>query len=206
MVTGVLCSAEQKNEFEAIPRYKETEIIWVDSLRSLGIVEADIYFDLLFEPDPERISRLKNINGQVIINSVQETSRELQANFLRIAGWPRLLGRKLMELTAPGELPDAGSLLNKAGFEHYFVPDIVGMVSPRVIAMVINEAYFALGENISSREDIDLAMRSGTNYPFGPFQWAEKIGQRQIASLLTRLSRQEPRYEPAPLLQQEINH
>jgi 3-hydroxybutyryl-CoA dehydrogenase len=83
------------------------------------------------------------------------------------------------------------------------VPDVPGFIAPRVVTMIINEAYFALAENVSTKTEIDLAMKLGTNYPFGPFEWAEKIGLKNIAELLGTLSRVNKRYEPAPLLLNE---
>jgi 3-hydroxybutyryl-CoA dehydrogenase len=68
--------------------------------------------------------------------------------------------------------------------------------------MIINEAYLSLEEGVSSKEEMNTAMRLGTNYPYGPFEWAEKIGPENIARLLTALSRQQPRYTPASLLLQ----
>lgn len=59
---------------------------------------------------------------------------------------------------------------------------------PRTIAMIINEAYFALGEKLATAEDIDLAMKNGVNYPLGPIEWGEKIGLHNIAQLLEELS------------------
>ena len=55
-----------------------------------------------------------------------------------------------------------------------------GFITARVIAMIINEAFFALQENVSSKEEIDTAMRLGTNYPYGPFEWTKLIGIDKI--------------------------
>ncbi len=44
------------------------------------------------------------------------------------------------------------------------------------MAMIINEAWHALAEEVSTKNEIDTAMKLGTNYPYGPFEWAEKIG------------------------------
>lgn len=60
---------------------------------------------------------------------------------------------------------------------------------PRIISMIINEAYFALGENLANPEDIDVAMKFGVNYPKGPFEWAEKIGHQNLHSVLSELYR-----------------
>jgi 3-hydroxybutyryl-CoA dehydrogenase len=69
--------------------------------------------------------------------------------------------------------------------------------------MIINEAYLALAEGVSTKEEINTAMKLGTAYPFGPFDWAEKIGLKNIALLLQKLSSTQPRYTPAAGLLQE---
>jgi 3-hydroxybutyryl-CoA dehydrogenase len=78
------------------------------------------------------------------------------------------------------------SLFNK---KIEWLPDEIGFVTPRIISMIINEAFIALKEGVSSKEEIDTAMKLGTNYPYGPFEWAEKIGMERIDSLLVRLQK-----------------
>ncbi len=58
---------------------------------------------------------------------------------------------------------------------------------PRTISMIINEAYFSLEEKLATKEDIDLAMKNGVNYPLGPVEWGEKIGLSNIIELLREL-------------------
>jgi 3-hydroxybutyryl-CoA dehydrogenase len=84
-----------------------------------------------------------------------------------------------------------------------WVPDSPGFITARVVSMIINEAYLALGEGVSSRKDIDTAMKLGTNYPFGPFEWADKIGLTHVHQLLVELAQAHKRYQPATLLTQE---
>jgi 3-hydroxybutyryl-CoA dehydrogenase len=71
-----------------------------------------------------------------------------------------------------------------------------------VLALLVNEAAFALSEGVARARDIDLAMKKGTNYPFGPLEWADEIGIDQIIAILLGLQRElgEDRYRPAPLL------
>ena len=83
-------------------------------------------------------------------------------------------------------------------------PDEPGLISVRIIAMIINEAYFAIAEDVSSEKEIDIAMKLGTNYPFGPFEWGEKIGLKNIYSLLVKLSKENKKYSPAPSLEKLI--
>jgi len=85
------------------------------------------------------------------------------------------------------------------------VEDRVGMVTPRVICMIINEAYYTTMEGTATKEDIDLAMKLGTNYPFGPFEWALNIGVENVFELLEALyeDTKDDRYRICPLLKKE---
>ena len=69
--------------------------------------------------------------------------------------------------------------------------------------MIVNEAYFALEQQVSSKEEIDIAMKTGTNYPYGPFEWGKLIGIKNIYALLMELSRLDKRYQPSDPLKQE---
>jgi len=75
-----------------------------------------------------------------------------------------------------------------------------------VVSTIINEAYFSIEDEISSREEIDIAMKLGTNYPYGPFEWSKLIGLKKIYSLLERLSKENSRYIPSDLLKKEANN
>jgi 3-hydroxybutyryl-CoA dehydrogenase len=80
-----------------------------------------------------------------------------------------------------------------------------GFTYPRVISMIINEAYFALEENLASKEDIDTAMKYGVNYPMGPFEWGDLIGKKYIVKILDELFfvHHDQRYKVSPLLRHE---
>ena len=73
----------------------------------------------------------------------------------------------------------------------------IGFHYPRVISMIINEAYFALDDNLATAESIDLAMKSGVNYPLGPIEWGQKIGLKHIINLLSEYLAitEDPRYK-----------
>jgi 3-hydroxybutyryl-CoA dehydrogenase len=67
------------------------------------------------------------------------------------------------------------------------------------------QAFIALGEGVSTIEEINTAMKLGTAYPYGPFEWVEKIGVQNIVTLLHKLSKTQFRYTPSELLVQETN-
>jgi len=78
----------------------------------------------------------------------------------------------------------------------------IGFTYPRTISMIINEAYFALEENLAHPQDLDEAMKLGVNYPLGPLDWSQKIGLKHIVTLLDELFNvtKNPRYAASPLL------
>ena len=76
----------------------------------------------------------------------------------------------------------------------------------RVLVMLINEAADALFLNIASKEDIDLAMTKGVNYPKGLLAWADEIGIENVLNQLENLQTEygEDRYRPSPLLKRMV--
>eukprot|EP00456_Euglypha_rotunda_P058467 TRINITY_DN48572_c0_g1_i2.p2 TRINITY_DN48572_c0_g1~~TRINITY_DN48572_c0_g1_i2.p2 ORF type:complete len:181 (-),score=20.19 TRINITY_DN48572_c0_g1_i2:539-1081(-) len=165
-------------------------------------LDADAYFDLCFEEEGAAFSSI--LHAPVLVNAVIDTHTALPSNAVRVNAWNGFLEREVVEIV-PGAQPSAAlRVLDALGWKYKPVPDLPGMIAARVIAMIINEAYFGWGDGISSRDDIDTAMKLGTNYPFGPFEWAGKIGLEKIGALLQTLSKQDPRYTPAPALLQEL--
>jgi 3-hydroxybutyryl-CoA dehydrogenase len=170
------------------------------------IKETDCYIDLLFNNDADRINKLKKLQPSlIIVNSVIATLKELPENFIRINGWPTFLKRQLVEASCNNNdlKIKAEKIFVSCNKSVEWVPDVPGFISARVISMIINEAYFALDEKVSSKHEIDTAMKLGTNYPYGPFEWSEKIGLKNVCELLTTLSKINSRYEPSALLKKE---
>jgi 3-hydroxybutyryl-CoA dehydrogenase len=79
------------------------------------------------------------------------------------------------------------------------------MVTPRVIFMIINEAYFTVQEGTARKADIDQGMKLGTNYPYGPFEWSELIGLQHVYELLEAVyeDTKDERYKICSLLKKE---
>jgi 3-hydroxybutyryl-CoA dehydrogenase len=74
----------------------------------------------------------------------------------------------------------------------------------RIISMLVNEAYDAWYYKIASKEDLELAMTKGVNYPKGLIQWGNEIGLDKILKKLEDLQHNyaEDRYRPSLLLKQ----
>ena len=68
--------------------------------------------------------------------------------------------------------------------------------------MLINDAVEAYYLKIASRDDIDLAMTKGVNYPKGLLKWADEMGCDTVLNHMENLYAQycEDRYRPSVLL------
>lgn len=186
---------ESKGIPEGIELHFETSALNVNSA-------AEAYFYLIDESNISNDMKwLEQTTAPVFVNAVATTLKDLPANAIRINAWNGFIQRPIVEIcTTEQNTATAEKVLHTLNWNHQLVPDVKGMIAARVIAMIVNEAYFALGDDVSTKEDIDTAMKLGTNYPFGPFEWSEKIGLQNIINLLTLLSEDDKRYLPAPLL------
>lgn len=95
--------------------------------------------------------------------------------------------------------------LQKAGYQVSRIDDIAGMLACRTICMLANEAADSALQGVASIEDIDIAMRFGTNYPKGPLRWADDLSLKYVSEVLRNLSKHygEDRYRVSPLIQRK---
>jgi 3-hydroxybutyryl-CoA dehydrogenase len=203
----VLADALQREELSNT--ILNAEVVWATSEEEfLHYQGADAFIDLEFINTPGRIDFLKQfLPRPVIINSVIDTLAETNHSFIRINAWNSFLNGGLIEGSANSDdlkkvVQNIFGLFNK---KVEWLPDEAGFITPRVISMIINEAFFALSENVSTIEEMDTAMKLGTAYPYGPFEWGNKIGLQNIVNLLKKLSKKQPRYTPCELLVQETD-
>jgi len=85
--------------------------------------------------------------------------------------------------------------------------DFPGFIVNRILIPMLNEACFALMEGLGTAEDIDTAMKLGTNQPMGPLQLADFIGLDTCLSIAEVLHRGlgDDKYRPCPLLKQYVD-
>ena len=142
-----------------------------------------------------------------LVHAPEYTLAELPPQTIRINGWPGFTQGADWEVVVPNATGEqiCSEVLASLGKQAIAAPDHIGGVGARVLASIINEAYLLHSEGSASRSDIDQAMKLGTNYPMGPFEWSEQIGPEAVHALLKRLSETEPRYEPAAALKQTID-
>jgi 3-hydroxybutyryl-CoA dehydrogenase len=175
---------------------------------SVGVnwIKGSNDFNCTHYPDADAFFLLNDIDAfdflqtkkTVFINSVIDTLASLNTppNVVRINGWHGFLQKNVWEIAGTVD-ENSKAICTALSKKISQVKDEPGMVAAKIIAMIINEAYIALAEEVSTKSEIDTAMKLGTNYPYGPFEWAEKIGIKNIYLLLQKLSLTDKRCLPA---------
>jgi 3-hydroxybutyryl-CoA dehydrogenase len=193
-----------------------------DYMHALSHADADkidndysVIFDFAVGEDAASWGKYTSRTVTAFVNTSKDTLQllkqrvqgKLHATLFGFNGLPTMFNRKYLEVSVMQQsdhllLDQACKELN---VEYLLVDDRVGMVTPRVICMIINEAYFTVQEGTASQTDIDLAMKVGTNYPYGPFEWCERIGLKNVYELLNALyeDTKDERYKICPLLKKE---
>lgn len=178
---------------------------------------VELVFDLEFDTHPERLGMYATqthcfffLHSNRVQLAAVAAALGVRMPLFHVAGinaWPDCLSATPWEVSVATEqaLPALAEKLHALEIPFVRVADRVGMVTPRVICMIINEAYYTLQEGTASKADIDLGMQLGTNYPHGPFAWAERIGIKEVRSLIESMytDTHDPRYKLCPLLKTE---
>lgn len=95
-------------------------------------------------------------------------------------------------------LLEAGYLGKKSGkgFYDYTIENTIKPVEDtslknsvflRIISMLINEAADTVWQQICSKDDVELAMKLGVNYPKGLLEWGSELGYQKIVDHLDDL-------------------
>lgn len=202
---------------EACLRLKITnpdiEIDYSDGDTDESYEEYDVIFDLNFDDDSSNFPVYASLkNKLVFVSAVKQSLNEvaytlegkIKCKLYGINAIPEFLTNKVWEVSAyrKFEIQDAEKFAAEVGLEMIFVEDRVGLIKPRIIFMIINEACYTLQEGTASIEDIDLGMKLGTNYPYGPFEWCDKIGITNVFETLMAIyeDTKDERYKICPLL------
>ena len=211
----VLSGPEMATEFkQKFPEGKEGvsyTFLHSHNLLDQQLEAADVVFDFLLHEQPERLNTYApeqvvfcNAVTVQLAALVHNSDLEEPITLIGFNGLPSLFNRPVLEVSLlnPEDEAKLKEVCAALGTDYLVVDDRVGMVTPRMICMIINEAFYTLQEKTAGVEDIDLGMKLGTNYPKGPFEWAKQIGIENVYKVLQAVyeDTKEERYKVCPLL------
>lgn len=179
-----------------------------------GVAQSfNLIMDLDLDLHPEKLSLYASLtNRPVMCCAVRRSLAEITAftgiepecTLIGVNFLPGFLDRTHLEISTlrTHDADTVENICNTFGMSYTLVSDRVGMVSPRILCMIINEAAFLLQEKGATQKGIDTAMMLGVNYPKGPLAWADEIGIQNVVMVLQSVHREtgDDRYRVCPLL------
>jgi len=198
----VLSPKEVKNFKGMAPRtHIALELTNIDSAKKKERIEA---LDQCLPPTAAILT--SSVNVTVLEQSTWVTMKH---RLVGIGAFPTFINRDVVELapsvhTLEPAVGVAVKFVESLKKQAVVVQDRVGMVMPRILCQIINEAMFAVQEGTASPKEIDVAMKIGAGYPLGPLEWGERIGFAQVVATLSAIHAYlgEERYRICPLLRE----
>ncbi len=107
---------------------------------------------------------------------------------LALDGSPARVGIAAPEHAPKEHVEAAIGFLQGHGFAVTILPDLPGLVVARTVATLAAAAADAVDSGVATADDVDTAMRLGTNYPRGPYEWGAALGWDWVAGVLDALA------------------
>ena len=171
-------------------------------------IKRDVFqkLDALMPPDAILASNTSSISITRLAAVTKRPEKFIGMHFMNPVPIMKLV--EIIRGLATSDATYAATIeLSKAmGKETVTSKDAPGFIVNRILMPMINEAFYALQEGLATPEDIDAAMKGGTNQPMGPLALADFIGLDTTMFILEVLQREigDPKFRPNPLLRKYV--
>ena len=181
----------------------------VEAVTENEAVKKKVFQDLAraLRPDAILATNTSSIPITRIAASVDGPERVIGMHFMNPVPVMQLVEIIRGAQTSDATYAATRALAEKMGKTTVLSKDMPGFIVNRILIPMLNEACFALQESLASAEDIDTAMKLGTNVPMGPLTLADFIGLDTCLYIAEVLHQGlgDDKYRPAPLLRQYVD-
>ncbi len=188
-----------------------------------GLGDVDLVIEAVFEDmdvKKEIYSKLDNITGDDVVLATNTSSLPIVEIAVSTSKADKIVGMhffnpapvmKLVEIiktltTSDETVQFAYDFALALGKEPVKTKDSPGFIVNRILVPMLNEAVFAYQDGVGTPEDIDKAMKLGTNQPIGPLALIDLIGLDITLDVMDTFHRefQDSKFRAAPLLRQMV--
>ncbi len=162
--------------------------------------------DAVLAPEIPIIINTSTLSISELAHGLQNPERVLGMHFLYPVTTTRVVEVVKGQVTSDDAFEKARRfvrVLGKVPIQEFESP---GFITTRVVMPLINEAAHVVMEGVASAAEVDLAIKLGYDFRYGPLEWADRIGLHRVLNWLEHLFREtgEPKFRPCPVIRKLV--